>query len=270
MTDLIQETKVYSLSTRSISGTCLNSDINYKSHFKFDILDMIPIDEKISHIYISVPSATIPCSFYNINSSNNQLTYKRGTESQTTYTFPEGNYSASLFITHFNANMSPTVCTYNNTTCIFTFTDTSSLTFYGSSSISFVMGFSDTVSSISNIIVMPRLVNFFPTPRIDIHCAEISNTSCVGQNVYGDVLCSILNTSRPNGLICYQSPDNCRHLYRGGPLNQIIIKITDDDGDLINFHGISSYFQLQIDIYRQPNQKADLFRNLVSLMNSSV
>ena len=63
---------------------------NSKSHCEW-VLPLIEIPDGY-HIYLSIQNCVIPYSFYNINSSNNQLIYYIGT-SQNILTIPEGNYN---------------------------------------------------------------------------------------------------------------------------------------------------------------------------------
>ena len=61
---LVQETKLFNLSTRSSAGRILNNDPNYKSLIEYDIPSMIVRDESIEYIQFSLTDAVIPVSFY--------------------------------------------------------------------------------------------------------------------------------------------------------------------------------------------------------------
>ena len=111
----IVETKILHLSTKSSSGTILNNDTNYKSQIRFNIPDAIVRDESIDFIQFSVPYAIIPNSFYTINDSNNLLVVRiYSTPPSTTYatyryTFSNGNYNASTFMSTFLSTLPNTM-----------------------------------------------------------------------------------------------------------------------------------------------------------------
>jgi len=50
----------------------------------------------------------------------------------------------------------------------------------------------------------------------------------------------------------------------------IIISITDDNNNLINFNGISSYFVLRFNIFRHSIERPVSFQKLVSSVNGKV
>jgi len=243
--NLVLETKLFNLSTRGSGGNILNEDRDYKSHIEYNIPDMIVRDENIEYIQFSIPYAVIPVSFYTINQNNCILNIlENGTNK--TYSFPQGNYSVSTFIKEFiiqlGSNWNITLNTFDS---ILTITNTNyAFTFYKSSTLTSVMGFStDLTSSLVNgihTLVLTRCCNFLPLPRICIRCSELlSNNNMIGNNnKSSDLVISIPNNARPNGQIYYQNQTQVKALYKGNDLNRIIISLTDDDGNFINFNGI--------------------------------
>ena len=69
--DLVCESKVYNLSTRSTACNVLNGD--WKSHCDYFIPNLIDRDETIEYVLFSVPDAIIPVSVFNVNETNNKL-----------------------------------------------------------------------------------------------------------------------------------------------------------------------------------------------------
>ena len=59
-------------------------------------------------------------------------------------------------------------------------------------------------------------------------------------------------------------------LFRHHELSRFIISFTDDDGNYINFNGISSFFTLQFDIYRRWIPKPPRFSNIIEYVNNYV
>jgi hypothetical protein len=147
-------------------------------------------------------------------------------------------------------------------------------TLFRTSSVTSVMGFStDLFSTLVNgkhTLKLTRCCNFLPLPRVCIRCNELlSNNNMIGNNNRAsDLVISIPNNAKPNGQIYYQNTTQIKSLYKGDNLSRIVINITDDDGNFINFNGISSFFVLQFDIFRQYVPKLPSFSNIVNMVNS--
>jgi hypothetical protein len=273
--NLILETKIFNLSTRGSGGNILNDDRDYKSYIEYNIPDMIVRDESIEYIQFSVPYAVIPVSFYTINQNNNQLNILENGISKI-FVFPQGNYNASTFITQFKTLLgSQWNLTLNIFNSIFTITNSvNSFTFYKTSTLTSIIGFSiDLTSSLVNSVntlVLTRCCNFLPLPRVCIRCSELlTNNNMIGNNnKASDLVISIPNNAKPNGQIYYQNQTQVKSLYKGNNLNRIVFSLTDDDGNFINFNGVSSFFVLQFDIFRQFVPKLPSFSNIVNMVNS--
>ena len=92
----------------------------------------------------------------------------------------------------------------------------------------------------------------------------------VGASSSNDVIITIPNNSKPNGQIYYQNQSNAKLLFRQHELSRFIISLTDDDGNLLNFNGVSSFFTLQFDIYRKYLPKLPSFSNIISSVNKTL
>jgi hypothetical protein len=269
MTELIVETKLFNLSTRGTACNILNSDKNFKSKCEFNIPNMIERDETIEHILFSIPDAVIPVSFYVVNENNCDL-YVSINSVTTKYSFPYGNYTANTFITQFKSllgsNWGITLSSFNS---VFTVTNsTTDFTFLSKSTISSVMGFSGDITSTSKSLELSRCCNFLPLPRITLRCAELANTSMIGTANSSDVIITIPNNSKPNGQIYYLNQSQAKLLFRHHELSRFVISLTDDDGNFLNFNGISSFFTLQFDIYRKWMPKPPRFSNIIEYVNN--
>ena len=60
--------------------------------------------------------------------------------------------------------------------------------------------------------------------------------------ISSDVIMSVPNNSKPNGQIYFINRSQAKMLFRAPELSRFIISFTDDDGNLLNFNGISSFF----------------------------
>lgn len=278
-THLVLESKVFNLSTRGTAGTILNEDVNFKSKIRFDVPDMITRDENVEYIQFSVPYAVIPISFYTINETNREL---KVTENGTTTTivFPLGNYNASLFMTTFKQLLNGTAngsgrfnIILNDIDSSFTITNsTFSFTLLESSTISSIMGFSDTISSsivsALNTLDLPRCCNFLSLPRVCLRCSDLANSNMVGDFGSSDIILSVPNDSRPNSQIVYQNTTQSKMLFRKDKMDTFVVSLTNDDGQLLNFNGISSFWTFQFDIYRRLADKLPAFSQITNSVNS--
>jgi len=262
--NFIQDSKTYCLSTRGSDGTVLNNDPNFKSYIAFDLPDFLTPDDSIAYAEVSIPYIVIPVSFFQINDTNCMLeVIENGTTTQ--YTWEYGNYNANEFMVDFRtilpARFSITADLVNsrfiitNTTFEFTFTS--------NSTIDYIMGFSDTITSSGLTLNMPRVFNFLAIPRIMLHCLELGNGSN-SQNA--DIMLAIPNNSRLNGQIVYTAPE-IKTLIKQELITRLTFKITDEGGNPINFNGVASFWSVQVDIYRKWIPRPETFSNLVRMNN---
>ena len=269
--NLVLETVLFNLSTRGTACNILNTDTNFKSLCEYNIPNMIERDETIEYIQFSIPDAVVPVSFYTINENNCVLNViENGVSS--TYTFPYGNYNATYFMNEFVSLLgSQWSITLNSFNSIFTITNSlHTFSLLNSSTIDSVMGFSNTLVSSSSApytLVLSRCCNFFPLPRVVFRCPELANTVMVSNTPANDVVITIPNNSKPNGQIYYQNQTQAKLLFRHHELSRFVISITDDDGNLINFNGVSCFFTFQFDIFRKYMPKPPRFSNLVEYVN---
>lgn len=268
---LICDQKCYHLSTRSSSGNILNNDPNYKSHIQYNIPNLIVPDDSIAYIEISIPYVVIPCSFFQINETNNKLVLIEDGITNS-YFFEYGNYNADEFMIDFKALVpSRWGITLDKVSYRFTITNTTySFVLSADSTCDYIMGFNENLTSAVNgaginSVSCPRVCNFLSLPRILLRCTEFgSGISSEG----GDVLLAIPNNAKAGGQIVYQNFSN-RTLVKVENITTLTIQLTDEDGNLLNFGGVASFFTLQVNIYRAWLPKPETFMNLVKKNNSA-
>lgn len=266
--DGIVDTKQFHLSTRGDAGTPLNGD--FKSQILFSIPDAIVQDDSIDFIYFSIPYVVIPNSFYIINETNNKLFVLQSSVT-TLYTFPTGNYTSQTFITTFKSLLPNQFnITLGVNSNLFTITHTTTtFSLVSTSTIDQIMGFSGNTPAVGLSLTLPRVCNFLPLPRICIRCPDLAN-SFISASIDGnDVVLSVPNTAKLNGQIIYNNSSSMKTLFKLTNLNSFVVSLTNDDGALINFNGISSFFTFQFDIHRKTLAKPLPFNKLVSFINSN-
>ena len=268
--NLIKESKQLHLSTQADAGRLLNGE--KRSCIEYYVPNFINHDDSVEYIQYSVQSAIIPVSFYTINDNHNRLDVSVNSVT-TTYTFPNGNYNATLFIAQFKTLLGATFnITLDSATSKFTITNTTNeFTLGEDTTIDYIMGFSGNITSSSLTLTMPRVCNFLSLPRINMRCGILSNgvvASLTTTLIDNDVILSVPNNAVPNGQIVYTDGNNSVNIFRGDKLDTFTLCLTDDEGDYIDFNGVSSYFTFQFDIFRRYLKKPDRFSNIVNKVNA--
>jgi hypothetical protein len=271
MTESIQDTKLLFLSTRSSAGTLLNG--TKRSLIQYNIPNFLVVDDSIDYIQFNISSAVIPVSFYTINDNNHTLNILENGITLS-YVFPNGNYNASYFITTFLSLLpSRWGITLNPITSVFTITNSlySTFSILGTTTMDYILGFSGNITSTNNSLTMPRCCNFLSTPRINIRCGCLAN-SAISTNstasIKNDVLLSISNNGVPNGQIVFENNNKMKSIFKCDRLDTFIVSITDDDGNLIDFNGVSSFFTFEFDVFRKYLVKPEKFSTIVKMVNS--
>jgi len=277
--NIIKDTTTFHLNTQLTTGLVLNGD--FKSQVRFDLKNYINLDDDdILYATVSLPSCVITNSNFIVSEYNNTLAVNYG---GTTYltSVPVGNYTRATWITYMNGTLSSPLrndyftLTSNNVTNKFTITTTALFqsTYPGgtwgmtsATTCDYIFGFRTSFSTTATSFTMPRCYNFLPVARFVFHCNILNSglTLTTNSNVAStDVLAVIPNSSKLNSQIIYENNNNEFLIKSNSHISSITISITDDDNRLINFNGISCYFDLQFNLFRKSIQKPIKFANLV-------
>jgi hypothetical protein len=229
-----------------------------------DAMYSLPIIEisKTEKAYICVKNAVIPNSFYNINNTNNKLNLILDGDNFT-ITFTNGNYNINTFRTHlydllFGLNYGPGnnnhrhwTIVYNNKLNKLVYTHQfHNFTFLNTSTCFELMGFKDGFSYTSTGLSLTSTIgcNMFTTKNI-----YVSSENFILQNIdsnnhgRSNIICSIPVQGVSGSFLFYS--DNQRHLvYNTNNLTSFKLKLTDEDGALIDFNDIHYSLTLEITI----------------------
>jgi hypothetical protein len=274
-TEIIEiiDTKVIYLSTKSSSGTLLNGDM--KSHVVYDLRSFINFDSDrtVQKITVSMPYALLVNSNYIINQNNCTLIIQTAGPTISTYTFPYGNYNANSFISTFLSIVTGYSISLNIVTNKFTITNASSqFTILGTSTIDYVMGFSDNlVSSVVggvNSVTCPRVCNFLPNASFQI-CSVggmLYNGIVLDTNgmAFGNVLCSVPNSTTNNTQLVYNGSAEEFQL-QGLGQSKLELAIYDNNGFYVDFNGVASFFCLKIKVYRTIERLVGSFSDVLKM-----
>jgi len=275
----IKDSLVLHLNTQTTCSILLNGD--YKSKVFYDLRSYLDFenDESIDYVTVTMPHVVMTNSNFIINDYNNILNILYGSVVHT-YTIPEGNYTKSSFTTYLQTSGAlPTTLfsiTSSNVTNRFTITVTALFTstygagstwgFSPGTSCDYIFGFRTEIYSTSTSLEMNRSMNFLPIPRFLFHANILSNgllltnNSSVGAS---DILCAVPNLAKLNSQIIYENYGGEFLVNSQANMSGLLISITDDDNRLINFNGISCYFDLRFNIFRKSIQRPLRFSSLV-------
>jgi hypothetical protein len=229
--------------------------INNTSWCEFNIPNL-SIDSQY-HFALSVVNASIPYSFYNINSNNNTIQWIEDPYISFIvhqYSIPEGNYTINQLITTLNTLLSPLVLNYNSITNKITFTHpTQQFAFYNGNNTCFeLLGLTDVnhFSSVGRVLVSDLVCNLFTVRSICV-CSNY-HTSNFHSNKHhmNSVLCNIPVNSNINSVILYENTNNFRNNLFCSNVDELSIKLLDQNANIINLNGAHWSMTLQFDIFR--------------------
>lgn len=237
-----------------LNSQTANSYINGNSSECMFVLPSLVIPKK-SKVSVSVQTASIPYSFYNCDDFNNKFNY---VENSITYykIIPQGNYNvltlANALKTLMGANFNITYNSLDNTFTILNYYNEFQL--LSSSTCFELLGFKDnlTYSSINKSLRSVISVNLFTIRNIYISSNNfmLNNINSSTPN-NSSILCSIPIQSSAGSIISYSNIFNVyNEVYNTHNLTLLHIKLTDQDGDILDLNGCNFSLTLQLDIYK--------------------
>ena len=207
-----------------------------------------------NYIYLSVVSCIIPYSFYNINSTNNVLTYDIVGGPQLTFSVPVGNYNINQLLTYINNNWTGYTVTLNILTNKITITkdDVADFTIY-SGGLGKILGFtSNAYGSSGNAysVTSASVANLYTITNVNVETNlltyNVSNISTQTQN--RSFLASIPVTVAPFSLISYDNSSSYKTNLYVGEFSNMSIRLLDNNGNVIDMNGVDYTITLQITV----------------------
>jgi hypothetical protein len=202
------------------------------------------------HIYLSLQNATIPYSFYSISTFDNTFIFGLVGDPPTTYVVEPGNYNIKqlLDVIRLAMGVSYTI-TYNVITSKVLITHaTSNFTIYAST-INHTLGFSKTsnTTSTGNSLNGRDCVNVNQIRALNIEINFPTYNVNIAQAYNQNILATIPVYVAPYSIITYQNPNNFRTNLYVNKLDQIQIRILDNENRLVDMNGINYQMTLQLD-----------------------
>ena len=237
-----------------LNSQTANSYINnYTSECMF-VLPSLVIPKR-SKISISVQTASIPYSFYNCDNFNDKISY---IENSITYNkfIPQGNYNVLTLAAALKLLMGVNfTIVYNSLDNTYTITNTlHDFELLATSTCFEMMGFKDntTYGSTSKILKSVISINLFTIRNIYVSSNNfiLNNVNSTTPN-NSSILCSIPIQSSSGSIISYSNTFNVyNEVYNTHNLTLLHIKLTDQDGDILDLNGCHFSLTLQLDLYK--------------------
>lgn len=201
-------------------------------------------------IYLSLQSATIPYSFYSISSFDNTFIFGLVGDPATTTFIEPGNYNITQLITAIQAAMGASYnITYNSITNKLLFTHTSGNFIIYASTINHALGFSKTTNTTSqaNLLFSRDCVNVNQIRALNIEINFPTYNVNIAQPNNQNILATIPVFVAPYSIITYTNTNNFRTNLYVNKLDQIQIRILDNESRLIDMNGVQYQMTLQLD-----------------------
>jgi len=263
------KSRTFNLSALSYSvcnnGTALSNGY-------YSIPSFVSKTDEIESVYIMVAHAEIPNSFYLINKTNNCIVINN-----IAYYVVYGNYNASSLITALLTILpSSFSIIYNSIYQKFTIqNNTYGFTIsYSKSTITRIMGLSRTADMDSLYLspyfyaTLPNVVNFLPNSRLSIRSSKLGLENFNAYDKSSDTLVSVQNNASQNGMITYINYTGSKYVIDIESLNDLDLRITDDNNNEIDFNGVNWFISLRIDYeYKNNYKQLNSFRNILDNNN---
>ena len=234
-----------------LNSKTANKYINgYTSNCIFNLPQFII--PRVKNIYVSVQSATLPYSFYNVDYFNDLFVYNVNGGSDINIRIPQGNYNVTTLKAYLTSVMTGFTITYSSLNNTYTFThSTYDFSFKKASTCMEILGFNENVtySSVSKSMTSINSINLFTIRNIYIQSNNLmlSNLNNATPNNC-TILASIPLTTGQFSVVNYNNINNVRsRIDNIRNFAQLNISLTDQDGDILDLNGCHFSITLQLD-----------------------
>jgi hypothetical protein len=205
------------------------------------------------HIYLSLQNASIPYSFYSITSFDNTFSWGLVAGAVNTYYIQPGNYNITQLIDVLTIVMGAGyTITYSSITSKILITHSSSNFTIYAGSFNHIIGFSKTTNTTSagNLLYGRDCVNLNQIRAINVEVNFPTYNINVAQAYNQNIMATIPVYVAPFSIITYENPNNFRTNLYVNKLDQIQIRLLDNESRLIDLNGINYQMTLQLDCVR--------------------
>lgn len=246
------------LDSRIVTLTSATAKIKYNSTMlssvEFEMIGLLRQEADIIHTEVSVLSAEIPVSFYNVTANNNIFRYVFG--STYAFTIPVGNYNATTLIANINTQLvAPLVMSISKLTGKITISGGGGSTISylgGTSTTNTIIGFTNTTASGVGTLTAPFPMNLLGTKRISI-CSDLMPIYSYNSvsNTLSNTLATLEVDQPAFGLLLYKNTTQIRSRLRVDTLDVFDIQIKDELDQFLDFNNCDWSITLVLDILRK-------------------
>lgn len=202
------------------------------------------------HIYLSLQNANIPYSFYSITGFDNTFSWGLVGDPASTYYIQPGNYNITQLIGVIQAAMGASyTVTYSSITSKILITHATTNFIIYAATINHVLGFSKTTNTTSaaNLLYGRDCINLNQIRALNIEINFPTYNVNIAQAYNQNILATIPVYVAPFSIISYQNPNNFRTNLYVNKLDQIQIRILDNESRLVDMNGVNYQMTLQLD-----------------------
>jgi hypothetical protein len=241
------------INLNSKDGYKINGTMN--SNIIFPVNGLLTDDNSVLYSEVGLISAQIPRSFNTINSINNILDYSLNSIVYQIIITP-GNYNANSFITQLNTqflkNSHTFTITINQSTGLLNFSHSLyNFIFYNTSTILSILGFTSSISSNLNNLLLPYPLNLLGQTTIKIISRQLNcnNYDTESANMLVSIPVNVPNYS----IINYENKTNHLNNLKIRWLDYIDILMLDQNNYYLDFQNIDFIITLRLIKYRYKN-----------------
>lgn len=232
------------------SGANIKRNSYFNSNLEFIIPNLFKNDNNILYASVKCLHAEIPYSFYVVNEYNSLLSLSTGD-----INIPYGNYNANSFMKYLATQLPVGMTlTFNTTNGKFTLTYNTSFSINATSTCNILMGFEKNTiyNSSLNKIEMPYLASFLGTKNVYM---KIPSLILDNYNTFTKDRATLANIPvnvSPFGIIMYENGSGSSTIIKSIQIpDSLILQLTDDENNLIDFNNTEFSITLQIDFYSE-------------------
>jgi hypothetical protein len=201
-------------------------------------------------IYLSLQNASIPYSFYSITDFDNTFTWGLTTAPSNSFNIPAGNYNITQLLNYLSGIMGTDyTLSYSSITSKITITHSTNNFIIYADSFNHIIGFSKTTSTTSSgrTVTGRDCVNLNQIRAINVEVNFPTYNVNVAQPYNQNILATIPVFVAPFSIITYTNTNNFRTNLYVNKLDQIQIRLLDNEARLIDMNGIQYQMTLQLD-----------------------
>lgn len=261
---VIIQSRLVSLNSR-FATKFLNGDKN--SSLLFDFNSISPKSVDTLYHTIAIQSAEIPASYYNINSTNNNINITDEDGTTATFTLTEGNYNADTFKTEFESKFNAAafandaLLAFNSINGKFTLESADANTDLtlnlATTTCRLPLGISlDATGTLSFTKTTPLTEFPLPADFLGITKIKMGSDALAGGNFDSNnlntttLVDTISASATPFGLIIYNSLGR-ESFVKAKRIDEIDIQLLDQNNNFIDFNGVNWCMTLLINTHRR-------------------